>query len=113
LTSRPSTVDFTPINRPDTINNSAKIAQWFDETFNANIASVEKASGETLAKMIDFRGMFQMPAVAFLQLSQSHTVHHRGQLSMYLRPVGAKVPSIYGESYDATQDRLAKEGKAS
>ena len=107
------TFDFTPINRPDTINNSAKIAQWFDETFNANIASVEKASGETLAKMIDFRGMFQMPAVAFLQLSQSHTVHHRGQLSMYLRPVGAKVPSIDGESYDATQDRLAKEGKAS
>ena len=32
---------------------------------------------------------------------------------MYLRPMGAKVPSIYGESYDATQARLAKEGKAS
>jgi hypothetical protein len=31
---------------------------------------------------------------------------------MYLRPMGAKVPSIYGESYDATQTRLAKEGKA-
>jgi hypothetical protein len=31
---------------------------------------------------------------------------------MYLRPMGAKVPSIYGESYDAAQARLAKEGKA-
>ncbi|HEY2115189.1 MAG TPA: DinB family protein, partial [Candidatus Angelobacter sp.] len=64
-------------------------------------------------KPIDFRGMFQMPAVSFLTLSQNHSIHHRGQLSTYLRPMGAKVPSIYGESYDAAQARAAKEGKAS
>ena len=105
--------DFTPINRPDTINNSAKIAAWSDETFNANIQQIEKLSGEQLARIIDFRGMFQLPAVSYLPFAQTHSVHHRGQLSMYLRPMGAKVPSIYGESYDATQARLAKEGKAS
>jgi len=27
-------------------------------------------------------------------------VHHRGQLSAYLRPMGSKVPSIYGPSAD-------------
>jgi hypothetical protein len=27
--------------------------------------------------------------------------------------MGAKVPSIYGESYDVAQARMAKEGKAS
>ena len=27
-------------------------------------------------------------------------IHHRGQLSRYLRPMGAKVPSIYGPSAD-------------
>jgi uncharacterized damage-inducible protein DinB len=27
-------------------------------------------------------------------------VHHRGQLSSYLRPMGSKVPSIYGPSGD-------------
>lgn len=27
-------------------------------------------------------------------------VHHRGQLSTYLRPMGSKVPSIYGPSAD-------------
>ena len=105
--------DYTPINRPDSINNSAKIAAWFDETFNANIQKVEQLSGEQLAHIIDFRGLFQFPAVAYLQFAQNHSIHHRGQLSMYLRPMGAKVPSIYGESYDATQARLAKEGKAS
>jgi uncharacterized damage-inducible protein DinB len=27
-------------------------------------------------------------------------IHHRGQLSTYLRPMGARVPSIYGPSAD-------------
>jgi len=105
--------DFTPIHRPDSITNSASIAALFEETFAANLQKLEKLSGEQLAKMIDFRGMFQLPAVSFIQVTLNHTIHHRGQLSMYLRPMGAKVPSIYGESYDATQARLAKESKAS
>ena len=105
--------DFNPIHRPESITNSASIAAWFDESFAANLRQLEGLSGEPLVKMIDFRGLFQLPAVAFVQLALNHTVHHRGQLSVYLRPMGAKVPSIYGESYDATQARLAKESKAS
>jgi uncharacterized damage-inducible protein DinB len=105
--------DFTPISRPESIRNSAGIAVWFDETFAANIEKLEKLGGEPLAKMIDFRGMFQLSAVNFIQLALNHTIHHRGQLSTYLRPMGSRVPSIYGESYDTTQARLAKEGKAS
>jgi uncharacterized damage-inducible protein DinB len=34
------------------------------------------------------------------KLMCSHSVHHRGQLSAYLRPMGAKVPGIYGPSGD-------------
>lgn len=105
--------DFTPIHRPESIRNSAQIAAWFDETFNANLQQIERLSGEQLAKTVDFRGMLQQPAVLYLVLFQNHSIHHRGQLSMYLRPMGAKVPSIYGESYDAAQARIAKEGKAS
>jgi len=33
------------------------------------------------------------------------TVHHRGQLSTYIRPMGGKVPSIYGPSGDDAGDR--------
>jgi uncharacterized damage-inducible protein DinB len=105
--------DFSPIHRPESIKNSAGIATWFDETFATNLKSLEGLSGEALAKMIDFRGIFQLPAAAFVRVALNHTIHHRGQLSMYLRPMGAKVPSIYGESYDATQARLEKESKAS
>ena len=30
-------------------------------------------------------------------------IHHRGQLSTYLRPMGGKVPAIYGPSADASE----------
>ncbi len=105
--------DFNPIHQPDSIKNSAGVAAWFDETFAANLQKLEAIGGEALVKMVDFRGLFQLPAVGFIQLAMNHTIHHRGQLSMYLRPMGAKVPAIYGESYDTIQARLAKEGKAS
>ena len=105
--------DFSPINRPDSVQNPAQLAAWFDESYARNIAQLKQLTGEQLARTIDFRGMMQLPAVMFLQLGLNHTIHHRGQLSVYLRPAGAKVPSIYGESYDSAQARMAAEGKAS
>ena len=42
-----------------------------------------------------------MPKVAVMRsFVMNHIIHHRGQLSSYLRPMGAKVPSIYGPSAD-------------
>jgi uncharacterized damage-inducible protein DinB len=105
--------DFTPIHRPESITDSAGIAAWFGQSFAGAVQQLEKLSGEQLVRAIDFRGMLQLPAVAYIQLSLNHSIHHRGQLCMYLRPMGAKVPAIYGESYDTAQARMAKEGKAS
>jgi uncharacterized damage-inducible protein DinB len=61
---------------------------------------VRALSGEQLLKVIDLLGMVQMPAVNFISLAQKHSVHHRGQLSTYLRPMGGKVPGIYGPTAD-------------
>jgi len=45
--------------------------------------------------------LFGMPrAAAWRSFIMSHLIHHRGQLSVYLRLTGAKVPSIYGPSAD-------------
>jgi uncharacterized damage-inducible protein DinB len=49
-----------------------------------------------LSRVLDYRGVVSMPALAFVQLAMSHTIHHRGQLSVYLREVGVTVPPIYG-----------------
>jgi uncharacterized damage-inducible protein DinB len=105
--------DFTPMPRPENVRTPADIAAWSDASFADGIQALEGLSGEQLVKIIDFRGMFQLPAVSYIQFIMNHTIHHRGQLSTYLRPMGGKVPSIYGESYDAAQARQAREAKAS
>jgi uncharacterized damage-inducible protein DinB len=94
--------------RPDWIQNSADVAKWYAETFDANIKRLETSSNEQLVKIVDFRGIRQWPAVVYLVSGMSHTIHHRGQLSQYLRPMGARVPSIYGMSYDDAQAAAKK-----
>jgi uncharacterized damage-inducible protein DinB len=102
--------DFTANPRPETVRNSADIAKWYADSFAKNIARIEAMSGADLAKVIDFRGMMQLPAVAYLTFSNNHSLHHRGQLSVYLRPMGGKVPAIYGESYDSAEAKKAAGG---
>jgi uncharacterized damage-inducible protein DinB len=98
---------FGDSTRPEHIRNSSDVARWYDETFDTNLKRLNELSGDQLAKIVDFRGVFQLPAVSFLNFVICHTIHHRGQLSTYMRPMGVKVPSIYGESYDDAQARLA------
>lgn len=52
-----------------------------------------------------FYGVRQFPALGSMPIILNHTIHHRGQLSTYLRPMGAKVPSVYGEIFDARAER--------
>jgi uncharacterized damage-inducible protein DinB len=92
---------------PDSVKTTKQIAAWYADSFAQNFDKLTKLKGEQLTRTVDFRGMFQRPAVSFLALGMSHTIHHRGQLSSYLRSMGAKVPSIYGESYDDAQERKA------
>jgi len=42
----------------------------------------------------------EQPAGDFLWFILFDAIHHRGQLSAYLRPMGGKVPAIYGPSAD-------------
>lgn len=91
----------TPNPKPETLKTGADIARYYGELLPKVHTALGGLSGEHLAKEMDFRGMFQMPAVAFLDLGIRHSVHHRGQLSVYLRPAGGRVPAIYGESYDS------------
>jgi len=97
--------DFAPNHRPENVQTPAQIGQWYGDSFAKNFEGLSKLSGEQLTKIVDFRGMFQLPAVAYLNFSLSHTAHHRGQLSTYLRAMGGKVPAIYGESYDSAEAR--------
>jgi uncharacterized damage-inducible protein DinB len=95
--------DFTNTGRPAELQTSADIARWYGDTFPRDVERIAALPADALMKVVDFRGVFQMPAVTYLQTAQIHSIHHRGQLSMYLRPIGAQVPAIYGESYDSAR----------
>jgi uncharacterized damage-inducible protein DinB len=91
----------------DDAKTPEEIVEWYEKEYAKNFDLVTKLSGEQLIKMVDFRGLFERPAFTFLQAGLLHTVHHRGQLSTYLRPMGGKVPAIYGESYDSAEAKRA------
>lgn len=72
----------------------------YKEKVPAALGRVRAMAGEKLAGVIDLFGMVQAPGVNFLAMAIKHSVHHRGQLSTYVRPMGGKVPGIYGPSAD-------------
>ena len=66
----------------------------------AALDRVRALPGDKLTQVIDLLGLIQAPGINFLAMTAKHSVHHRGQLSTYLRPMGGKVPGIYGPSAD-------------
>lgn len=104
--------DLSPNPRPDSIKNSADLTGWYTENFEPHFEKLTKLTSAQLLKIVGFRGIFQLPVVMYLNFVLHHSIHHRGQLSMYLRPMGAKVPAIYGESYDSAEARKAAQASA-
>jgi uncharacterized damage-inducible protein DinB len=104
--------DFSPIHKPETAKTGGDIGNWYGESFARNFEELSKLSGEQLVKVVDFRGFFQLPAVAYINFALHHTIHHRGQLSTYLRAMGGKVPAIYGESHDSAEAKKTAQAQA-
>jgi uncharacterized damage-inducible protein DinB len=77
----------------------AGVAEWYKKEFPNRLERVLALDGTRLTQVIDFFGM-KMPAVNYVLFALVHMVHHRGQLATYLRPMGGKVPAIYGGSFD-------------
>jgi len=70
---------------------SRKLSQMDDATWNR---AAWLTRGEQEIVLRDSIG-------GLLWIALFDAVHHRGQLSTYIRPMGGKVPSIYGPSADA------------
>jgi uncharacterized damage-inducible protein DinB len=80
--------------------NVKELVDWYDKNFTRAMSRVRAMTPEQLTTPVDFLGAFNFPAVLYLNFVNNHSIHHRGQLAVYLRPMGSKVPSIYGGSAD-------------
>jgi uncharacterized damage-inducible protein DinB len=76
-----------------------EILNFYETNMSALLPKLKAMKTEDLAKAVPFFGM-EFPNVSYLNVLINHSVHHRGQLSTYLRPMGSTVPSIYGGSAD-------------
>jgi uncharacterized damage-inducible protein DinB len=82
--------------RPDTF---VAMAAWYGENMAGAMQQVTALTGPQLLTPLVFFGHSQA-AFLYLLLTYNHSVHHRGQLSTYIRPAGGRVPCIYGSSAD-------------
>jgi uncharacterized damage-inducible protein DinB len=82
----------------------ADILNLFEETISTARNAMDKTDPEYHALWTLRRGgqeMFSIPrAAAFRSFVLNHMIHHRGQLSVYLRLNDIPVPAIYGPTAD-------------
>jgi uncharacterized damage-inducible protein DinB len=84
---------------PAEMSDPAAVARWHEKHLAAGLGKLRAMAPGDLVREVDFFGM-KGPAVTWLVMMNNHAIHHRGQLAAYLRPMGSKVPAIYGMSAD-------------
>lgn len=100
--------------------DGGKMEQKRMETSAELVAALDKSAAEARAAFAETndehlktswrllaRGnvVLEAPRYEMIQDTINHWAHHRGQLTVYLRLMGAKVPAIYGPSADDNQFR--------
>lgn len=82
------------------IGNAEEAVAHYQKQTSAALERVKGLTGEQWVEVLDMFGMFQARRLDFLSMTAKHVVHHRGQLTAYLRAMGGSVPSVYGPSGD-------------
>lgn len=71
----------------------------FEKASGLVVEGLEKMTDADMNKIVEFAGG-KVPAGDFMLFMLLDQIHHRGQMSVYIRLAGGKVPSIYGPSAD-------------
>lgn len=94
----------TPLNRCKAADTK-ELLDFFEQNLEQAIATLQAATDEVLNESwILRRGeivVVNLPKkVALRSMLMNHIIHHRGQLSVYLRLLNIPVPGMYGPSAD-------------
>ena len=93
--------EFKPFNPEST----AGLLEKFDRNIEAAAGLLEKQPDDRMGEKWRLRSgdhvLFEMPRALVVRfVGLNHVIHHRGQLSVYLRLLDVPLPSIYGPSAD-------------
>jgi len=125
LTWLPSTLKATELDLdppggskfvPPKFESAAATLKMFDETSRAARAALAAATDAEL--MVPWtlkkhgQAMFTLPRAACVRsFVMNHLIHHRGQLTVYLRMVDVPLPPVYGPTADLSGDQLAAQAR--
>ena len=99
-------LDFATFDyKPETATTTAGNLEKFDAAVKSALETLNKVSDEDIMKPWTMREgdnvFFTLPkAVVIRGHVINHLIHHRGQLSVYMRLLDVPVPSIYGPTAD-------------
>ncbi len=89
---------------PDPPSTMKEIIQNYEKVHADAVAKVKRMDDEDLDRMIKFfvapKKMGDVNCKDMLWMMILDLIHHRGQLTIYQRLAGGKVPSIYGPTAD-------------
>lgn len=91
--------------KPKEYAESSELVADFDRNTASAVETLNSTSDETMMQNWRLRRgeqiLFEMPKAAVMRtMVMNHIIHHRGQLSVYMRLLDIPVPSIYGPSAD-------------
>lgn len=99
-------IDFDPATyKPYKANSVAELLKTFDDNVATAKTAISGINEATLEQpwRLKIKGQTQFEktkAAVFRDFILSHVIHHRGQLSVYLRLLNVPVPGSYGPSAD-------------
>jgi len=93
-----------PQYKPAPLNTSAELVAALDKTVAQAREALQKTSDahlETPWRLLAGGHLaFEQPRHQVIRDTFLHAAHHRGQMTVYLRLLGSKVPSVYGPTAD-------------
>lgn len=96
-------IDFQTFKH-DQPKNTKEMVEYFDKNIEAARKALKSLTDEQLSKPFILKNgdqeLMNTPLDVSLSSTLNHWVHHRGQLSVYMRLNDVAVPSIYGPSAD-------------
>ncbi len=108
ITMESDELDMAPVSGESVapgFKSTAELVRTFDENVKRARAAIESATDSEMMEACTLRRsgrtVWTLPRAAVLRsFILSHMIHHRGQLSVYLRLADVRVPSVYGPTAD-------------
>jgi uncharacterized damage-inducible protein DinB len=95
------TIEWTQTPAPSTVGEIVAVFERNGSAVNAKLEKLDEAGWHKPGKfLVDGAAVWEDAIGEMVWGFLFDAIHHRGQLSTYLRPMGGKIPAIYGPTAD-------------